>query len=409
MTDDCFTMTQGLHDSISAHEYISSLSKNASASLLDFPDMLYDMATARDRRSAYINAMALIVIQGESLFIPATGAPGLYCSRTPNGSRPCRFLLNGGVNYTDFSVSLLPITMPESEEGPNREPFGNYQIWDPSGLQWLDIEGVVLGLRACWNTRVFNFSIDLPEDPTGSPGTAISFQGIMLTSGVIDSLKVSPSGCIAKWYPVSRDAKPQRFFKALHLTPNSIVSLWSLDGTLWGTNQGTTFVVINEVPQTIAGMNAVNCTNPLVKATAEYILQTYGSYNVQVTTNFRIKYGDDWILANTRIIDDGRGLEILLVVTLPESDYLHTVTQTKVTAIAVCSSMAAAVLILAIVISYVVTLPLRKLVTIMQQAVHLDFSPLESDWIRNCSHVKELADTGEVFEEMLVMFADAVE
>ncbi|RKO85734.1 hypothetical protein BDK51DRAFT_25549 [Blyttiomyces helicus] len=276
----------------------------------------------------------------------------------------------------------MPI--PEFEEGPNREPIGDYQMWDPAGLAWIDIEGVLQGLRGCWNTRIYNFNIDLPEAPTASSVTGISFQGILQTSGLVD------------------------FLQTIYLTPNSIVSLWGLDGTMWGTNQGTAFTVLDEVFNTSTAANAVNCTNPLVKATAQYILQTYGSYNVQETTNFRIKCGDDWILANTRMINDGRGLQILLVVTLPESDYLHTVTQTKINAIAVSVSMAAAVLILAIVISHVVTLPLRRLVRIMQQAVHLDFSALQSDWIRNFSHLKELADAGEAFEDMLVMFADAV-
>ncbi|RKO83640.1 hypothetical protein BDK51DRAFT_28215, partial [Blyttiomyces helicus] len=319
---------------------------------------------------------------------PAKGGPSEYCTRTSNGSRPCRFLLNGGVNYTDLSVSLLPMPIPEVEEGTNREPIGDYQMWDPSGLSWLDIEGVVQGLRACRSTRIYNFSIDSSEAPTASPVTGISFQGILQTSGMVDFLQ-GTRRCEV-WHSLDKRIREAHVPK-------------------WGATQGTAFAVLDQVHNTSIAANAVNCTNAPVQATAQYIVRTYGSFNVQETTSVRIKSKNNWILINTRMIDDGRGLQILLVVILPESDYLSTITKTTISAIGVCVGVSEAVLLVGITISYLVALLLRTLAGSMHQAVSFDFSPLQTDCMRDRSIVLEISDLEFAFGSILKMFADAIQ
>ncbi|RKO86944.1 hypothetical protein BDK51DRAFT_33945 [Blyttiomyces helicus] len=379
MTYGCFNLTQDLQQEIEIQNYIFSLATNSTSDLMDFPNVLYELAAAQDKRSAYIGAVALDVLGGQSITIPGLGNPGVFCQYPIAGIHTCSLFLNAGVNYTDLKVNLPPLPAPLGTEGAGTEPFGNYFKWDPTGIQFFDLFGTVFGAIECRHGQTYDFSINA----TAGPQTTVASEGILQTSGM------------------------ETFLQMLQLTPKSIVSLWGLDGLMWAANQNIT-TTLNPAKTALTAVSALNCTNELVSTTAKYLLANYGSFNVPQDTSLRIQYSDGYLLANTRMIDDGRGLQILLVVTLPESDYLAKITATKNQVIRVAVGVAVAMLILGVAVSFLITMPVRRFVTIMQQATAFDFSALHQGYIEDRSYVMEISHMQDVFETMLKKFAHAI-
>ncbi|RKO86170.1 hypothetical protein BDK51DRAFT_47234 [Blyttiomyces helicus] len=379
-------MTDELQQMKSIQTFISDLSKNATASLMDHPDTLYDIAAARNRRSTYIGAASMYIVWKEDIVIATTGAPGSYCYHELNGDRTCEYYYNGGLNFTDNRVNLVtgPSSNFSASQGPNSDtfPIGDYYRWDPSGVVWLDIgfrgflniysmSGNSLSSRDFTYLR-YNFSVLSPAAPRAGPTTGIGLEGILQTSALVSYLSVREltAPCKRLWVVVTRRARvPKRW--AANVPDIFTTSVYDA-----ATNTST-----------LTAAMALNCTNKIVQITAQYLLSTYGSFDVPQDTNLRIDSSDGYILANTRLIDDGRGLRILLVVTLPESDYLSAITQTEKKVIGVAVGVAVAMLVLGVALSYLVTLPLRKFASIMQQTGYMD----------NRSFVMEISHMQDVF------------
>ncbi|RKO93374.1 hypothetical protein BDK51DRAFT_29983 [Blyttiomyces helicus] len=405
MTYGCVNMTEELWATKSIGDYVAKLSTNASAKLAEFPDALYDIALAQKRREAYLYGAALAVIGGDFVFIGSKATNGVHGTHV-NGTRLCESFYNAGIITANYTVDLkmLPGQSAENCLGPpdmDDSPIEAYITWNPTKMSFFPIgDEAIQGYVACTDSRVFDFSIHNPQSLEAGPITAIAIFGVLEASGVVAYLEVR----METWS-----------------TLGYIAAGKGLDGMMWGANQNIS-VSIDPVTSLPSAAAAVNCTNNLVQATARYLLDTYGTFNITEDTSLRLQYSGGYLLANTRMIDDGRGLQILLVVTLPESDYLGTITATQHRLIGVAAGVAAAMLLMGIALSLLVTLPLRKFDNIMQQAcigeaeemagahaANFDFSALQSGYMDERSFVKEIASMQDVFGTMLRKFADAIQ
>ncbi|RKO86815.1 hypothetical protein BDK51DRAFT_38193 [Blyttiomyces helicus] len=392
-------MTEELHEMKSVGTYIANLATNSSASLMDYPDMLYDIAAARGRRSSYINAGS------------GRKETAAYTARAYQAERRAAAPFNNGVNIGDFTVDLS--LEPGSCFGPNPDKYrmGTYLRWDPNNITFLPLSGeTVQGFMGCENFRTYNFSLVSPRAPTAGPVTSVATAGVLHTAGIVNYLQVRTEPA---------------------LTVNGGCRF------LWGANQNVSVAIDPETTLPSAAF-AVNCTNIHVQTTARYILKTYGSFNVTQDTSLRIEYPGGYILANTRMIDDDRGLRILLVVDGKKRHRHHCGHGRGHVSVGhwdVVLGHAAAVEIYYNYEAGIVTVPVtgggregwtasllaghynvlthpptpNTAHSTWGQATNFDFNALESGYMEERSFVREISNMQDVFRNMLGKFANAIQ
>ncbi|RKO86805.1 hypothetical protein BDK51DRAFT_29806 [Blyttiomyces helicus] len=379
--EGCHNVSVEIADNPSVDHYLAGLRQNRSAAILDYPAVLYGIAQTLDKVSEYSATAGLKVMGGDSIVIPDSGEAATYCTHTTPSVVNCRHFTNEGIQ--NQSLLLVPTNRTWSVS-PSWDalPVGNYS---KTGPQWIYVDPVADEaslFRSCNLVQTLDFGIG---DGNSSKPTGVIFSGSLPTSSVA------------------------AYLETIHLTPNSLVAVWEFDGTMWGASQGELARMpdpsTHGATQTVA--NAFVSENPLIHAAAGYINRTYPSWAAVGEVADQVGSDAGLMLLNARVIDDGMGLSVLAVVMLPESDYLSTIIVTRNQAVAVGTGVAFAMLLLAGALSFLVTLPLRRFIRIMERASNYDFNGLDLKSQRRPSVVSEIADMQTVFSSMLEKFTEA--
>ncbi|KAJ3110923.1 hypothetical protein HDU96_006145 [Phlyctochytrium bullatum] len=159
---------------------------------------------------------------------------------------------------------------------------------------------------------------------------------------------------------------------------------------------------------------ATESPNHLIAAASKYMAARFGNGSVQsVPVDTKYEFGfpamGDTILVNAKwLVDDGKALRWLVMVIIPSNDFLESVGRSVTRTIISVASICVASVLLAILLSWAITAPLRKLVRAMVEAASFDFSALGEGYLSHRSNVTEIGRLQGVFNEMLVNFANAI-
>ncbi len=90
--------------------------------------------------------------------------------------------------------------------------------------------------------------------------------------------------------------------------------------------------------RTIERISAVKSENPLVRATSQYLLNQFGNFHsINGSQHFKFQTSDgSWYYAQVLPINDGKGIDWLTVVVVPESDFMAQINQNNRDTILLC-------------------------------------------------------------------------
>jgi two-component system sensor histidine kinase ChiS len=190
-------------------------------------------------------------------------------------------------------------------------------------------------------------------------------------------------------------AQISSYLKLLEISPNSQAFIVERNGDIVATST-------TEPPFTTGTdgeqnrLAAAASQNPLINATARYLIGEYGSLeNIQTAQQFTFRDGGERQLVHTVPFRDGRGLDWLIVTVIPESDFMGQVTtNTRNTLILCVLSLVVASLIAGITARWVAQ-PILRL-----NAVSKQLALGEWDQPLSKGRFKELSELEVAFQTM---------
>ncbi|KAJ3118791.1 hypothetical protein HDU96_008515 [Phlyctochytrium bullatum] len=203
----------------------------------------------------------------------------------------------------------------------------------------------------------------------------------------------------------------ETFLRTLRISRNGIVALV----------EGSTGLLVSATAAN-ASFDKTNGTrfpatrspNPLIAAAATFMAGRFGNGSVQTIPadrkyDFGFPVTGDTVLVNAQwLVDEDKGLRWLVMVIIPSNDFMESVGRSVTRTIVSVASICFGSVLLAILLSWAITAPLRRLVKAMVEATAFDFSALGDGYLSDRSHVKEIGLLQGVFNEMLVNFASAI-
>lgn len=135
-----------------------------------------------------------------------------------------------------------------------------------------------------------------------------------------------------------------KFLRDLSISPNASIFIMERDGSLIASSG--TEPVVKTVNQKVQRLNALQSSDPLVQATAQQIQQAAGSFD-KIQADQQLEFELDGERQYVRVTpwQDKLGLDWLVVVRLPESDFVAQINQNARTTLLLCmAALATAVL-----------------------------------------------------------------
>lgn len=207
---------------------------------------------------------------------------------------------------------------------------------------------------------------------------------------------------------ILQQANVGSFLKNLKGTPNSLMVFAQNTGVIFSTSLNDNAVELDEEanrPHTLS-----TTPNTVIRAAGVRLADFYKSTDKgfkSIATDFTSS-GSRYLM-NVRHITDVHGLDVLLILIIPENDFLGTLKGAQTTAIGITVGISIAIIIAAIGIVFMITRPISLLVGTMQKASKFDFSDLNEQGFRSArSNFKEIAAMQDIFFEMLTKFANAI-
>ena len=108
-------------------------------------------------------------------------------------------------------------------------------------------------------------------------------------------------------------------------------------GLLVGTSSSESLLRFDKQQQKYQRLNVINSSDPLIQATAKYLKQHFGNYNnIKKSTRFKFKYNGKRHFVESLRYQDSSGLDWVIVVVVPESDFTTEIEANGRTTIALC-------------------------------------------------------------------------
>ncbi|KAI8916795.1 hypothetical protein DFJ77DRAFT_356598 [Powellomyces hirtus] len=191
--------------------------------------------------------------------------------------------------------------------------------------------------------------------------------------------------------------------KRLVTTPNTVVLLWSASGHIIAANKP------NLASKGAVSYVAMDVPNVYISTAVSSLLDLYGSYSAfPEATSFTSRTPSGSAFIDTRTLRDENGLNWTFMIAIPEDDLLSNIKESRKKVIGISVAVAVVMMGLAALLSVLVTLPIRKLIQMMEQATNMDFSSLKNGYLERTGFVKEIANMQIVFVGMLTRFASAI-
>ncbi|KAJ3046440.1 hypothetical protein HK097_000858 [Rhizophlyctis rosea] len=207
----------------------------------------------------------------------------------------------------------------------------------------------------------------------------------------------------------------ENYLPTIKPTPNAVISFLDTKGLLIASSEpGATANLTTGVRYP-----AYNSTNPTIAATAQYLFPEYKSSTSsdyakavseakELSTEF-IGPDKKRYLLQSRWVSDPHGLKWLMLLTVPRSDFFSAVDSAKKSILAIGVSLGFLGFLCAIFTSVIIILPLKRLISVMNDATNFDFSALRNGYLNRRSMFVEIAEMQEVFSVMMVKFASAIQ
>ena len=154
------------------------------------------------------------------------------------------------------------------------------------------------------------------------------------------------------------------FLKNLEISPNGKSFIMERSGNLVASSQILEPFVVSEVDgkQKIERLHAIDSVNNIVSATATYLQKTFGSLEkVNSTKQLNFSINEEWYYASITPVKDERGIDWLVVVVVPENDFMAKVdANTRTTILLSVTALSVAILV-GIVTTNWITQPILQL------------------------------------------------
>ena len=156
--------------------------------------------------------------------------------------------------------------------------------------------------------------------------------------------------------------------------------------------------------RTVERIAAAQSTNPIVKATAQHLLEKFGSFqSINGSQHLKFQASDgDWYYAQVLPIRDGQGIDWLTVVVVPENDFMTEINQNNRDTIFLCLIALAISIILGIRAAHWISRPLLQLAKASEQIAK---GNLEQQI--NSSAIVEIATLSQSFNHMTAQLKES--
>jgi signal transduction histidine kinase/DNA-binding response OmpR family regulator len=184
------------------------------------------------------------------------------------------------------------------------------------------------------------------------------------------------------------------FLSTLKISQSGQAFIIERNGLLIGdTASKEPFKLVNGQPQRL---KAIDSPNPLIQATAQYLSNQFKSFDeIQARQDLSFKLGGDRQFVQVTPWKDAQGLDWLVVVTVPESDFMEQINENTRTTVLLCLAALGVATILGFYTSRWITRPIAKL----QQASEA-IATGELDRSVEVSGINELESLGRSFNQM---------
>jgi class 3 adenylate cyclase/HAMP domain-containing protein len=192
-----------------------------------------------------------------------------------------------------------------------------------------------------------------------------------------------------------------RFLVGLKSDPSGRIFIIERSGLILGTSSSErTFSVVNGNPQRL---NILNSNDPLSRATARYLINEFGDFNsIQGKEHLEPNFEGSKQFIQVRTWRDRDGLDLLIVVVIPESSFMEQInSRNQVTILFSFGALVFAIL-LGVVTARYITAPLIKLSGASQAIANGDLD--SRVLVKGASEVKVLS---EAFNRMAEMLAES--
>lgn len=121
--------------------------------------------------------------------------------------------------------------------------------------------------------------------------------------------------------------------------------------------------------RTVERISAAQSDNPIVKATTQQLLKQFGDFkSIQNGQNLKFQTSDgSWYYAQVLPMQDGRGIDWLTVVVVPENDFMDRILQNNRNTIFLCLIALSIAVVLGIRTAYWISRPLLQLAQVSEQ------------------------------------------
>jgi signal transduction histidine kinase/CheY-like chemotaxis protein len=188
------------------------------------------------------------------------------------------------------------------------------------------------------------------------------------------------------------------FLRSLKVSPSAKIFIVERDGTLIASsNPEKPFKVVN---QNIERLNVLQSSDPLIQATAQYFKTALGGFNRlshEKIVQFKFKQQQQFVQALPW--KDSRGLNWVVVVVVPESDFMAQIDANTRTTILLCIVALMVATLMGILTSRWITQPIVRLSQASQAIANGDFS--QSVKVQGVNEIGILAQSFNQMAEQL--------
>jgi len=153
------------------------------------------------------------------------------------------------------------------------------------------------------------------------------------------------------------------FLNSLKISPNGKSLIVERSGNLIASSQIPKPFVITEVDgkRKIERLHAIDSDNTIVRVTAKYLQKTFGSLEkVDRSKQLNFPINGEWYYANIMPVKDGRGIDWLVIVIVPESDFMEKIDANTRTTILLSITALVVAIFVGIVTAYWITKPILQ-------------------------------------------------
>ncbi|KAI8817868.1 uncharacterized protein EV422DRAFT_208978 [Fimicolochytrium jonesii] len=200
----------------------------------------------------------------------------------------------------------------------------------------------------------------------------------------------------------------EAFLMSIYTSDNAVLLICEANGSMVAASVPDQ----TQIGNTTERYSATSAPNPLIQQTARYLAGMSGGLaglGHRFGGSFESSMGTT--LVSTRRLQDSGGLNWILILSAPQSDFTGTLSQTQKTIIIAIVVTAVTAAAISAGVAYALVYPIRRLCLFMEQATDFDFSAVRSDFFAKKLTLdpREIVICKKVFLVMLTRFATAVQ